>query len=210
MRRTFRTVLCAAATAVCAAVSVPASAAPSAPSAEQTPRAAVVRGGDTIYSSGVACTVGFNVRRNNVYYALVAPHCANIGVIWYADAARTIPLGHRVAVTTQAGIIQYTNPAVSHPGEVNLLNGTIVDITAAASGTAGQPYCHVGQVSGTRCGTLGPAPTACSAPGDAGGPAFSGTTAIGLIATNNGTCPTGTSTYWPILAIVNGFGLSVY
>ncbi|GLF93162.1 S1 family peptidase [Streptomyces yaizuensis] len=207
MPRTIRTALCAAATVVCAAFSLPATAAQA---AEETPRNPVVRGGDTLHAAGgVACTVGFNVRRGTLYYALLPPSCVNLATTWYADPALTVPAGSRVASTTQVGVVQYTNPAVSHPGEVNLLNGTTVDITAAGTPASGQPYCHVGQVSGQRCGTWGTAASACSTPGDLGGPAFSGTTALGLIARNNGVCPTGTTTYWPI-SVINQFGLSVY
>ncbi|MFE7134265.1 S1 family peptidase [Streptomyces sp. NPDC057638] len=206
MFRVLRAALCATIALLCAAVALPAAAA--------GPPAPVVRGGDSLYGAGVSCTVGFNVRRGNVYYALVSGACADRSPSWYADPAGTLPVGRTALVgppSRDFALIQYTNPAISPVGEVNLLNGGVRDITDAALPVSGQSYCHVGQVSGLRCGTWTPQGTACSVPGDIGGPAFSGGTALGLISRSSGVCPAGTTSgYEPVLALLAAYGLTVY
>jgi len=183
-----------------------------------------IRGGDLLYSSGGICTVGFNARGGSTYYAIVGSHCTGTtGSTWYADSARTVPAG----VTAASGLIRYTNTALSYPGEVSLGGGTTRDITGSAAPYVGQSVCHVGRTSGMRCGTVrqlnvtvqypqGPlyglfTSSACAEAGDSGGPAFSGTTALGVIVGGSGNCRTGGTTYYePVNRVLTAHGLTLY
>ncbi|GGV44226.1 hypothetical protein GCM10010293_51380 [Streptomyces griseoflavus] len=194
--------------------------------------AVAVRGGDTLYSTGIRCTVGFNARSGSVLYALVAGRCAQGAHTWYADAALTVPVGITAGVSFPGddyASIRYTNTAVAYPGEVSLGPGHGVrDITGAAKPVVGQSICHVGRTSGHRCGTVQAVnltvnygggvvvqglfrSTICSEPGDAGGPAFSGSTALGIIVGSGGNCSSGGHTYYqPVTEWLAAYGLSVY
>ncbi|BFO18063.1 hypothetical protein SHKM778_44510 [Streptomyces sp. KM77-8] len=188
-----------------------------------------VRGGDTLYSTGTRCTVGFNARSGSTTYALVPGRCAQGAHTWYADPALTLPVGVTAGVSfpgNDYASIRYTNTAVAYPGEVALGTGTR-DITGAAHPVVGQTVCHVGRTSGYRCGTVQAVnltvnygdgivsglfrSTVCSEPGDAGGPAFSGGTALGIIVGSTGTCASGGFThYQPVTEWLAAYGLTVY
>lgn len=201
-----------------------------APAASAAPSA--VRGGDRLYGdSGAVCTVGFNARRGDAYYGLVAGHCLVGGdTTWYADPALTVPVGTTAGHSfpgNDYGIVRYTNSALSYPGEVNL-GGVLRDITGAANVRVGQSVCHAGRTSGLHCGTVtalnatinygggyvvyGLIQTnACVEPGDSGGPAFSGTLAVGLILGGNGNCSIGGTTFHqPVTEVLAAYGLALY
>ncbi|HEX5569021.1 MAG TPA: S1 family peptidase [Streptomyces sp.] len=219
MRRshTLATVLAALAALVTALLTAPTASA-AVPSA--------IRGGDVLYGSGGdTCTVGFNARSDSTYYAIVSSSCTPnlFGGTWYADPDRTV----RVGMTAGYGLIRYINIALSYPGEVSLGGGTTQDITGSAAPHVGQSVCHVGRSSGTRCGTVrqlnvtvqypeGPVhglftSSACAQHGDNGGPAFSGTTALGLVVGGSGSCATGGTTYYqPITKVLADHGLRLY
>ncbi|MBN3928443.1 streptogrisin B precursor [Streptomyces verrucosisporus] len=208
----------------------PAASAASTTSASAAPIA--VRGGDVLYDSqGHRCMVAFNARRGTAYYGLAAGHCmGSEPTTWYADAARTVPVGTTAARSfpgNDYGIIRYTNTTLSYPGEVSLGGGAVRDITGAASPRVGQSVCHVGRATGLRCGTVTAVnvtvnypggivyglfrSNACSEPGDTAGPAFSGTTALGVIVGGSGNCVYGGATYYqPVTEILAAYGLSLY
>ncbi|MFK0118127.1 S1 family peptidase [Streptomyces sp. NPDC090994] len=192
---------------------------------------AVVRGGDPLYSTTARCTVGFNARSGATLYALVSGRCAQDGDgTWYADAALTVPVGVTAGVSypgNDHGTIRYTDTSGSYPGEVSLGGAGIRDITASAGPAVGQPVCHVGRTTGYRCGTVqavnmtvdygGGAVSGlfrsnvCSEAGDAGGPAFSGGTALGIVVGSSGDCAVGGFTYYqPVVEWLSAYGLSVY
>ncbi|MFI2780302.1 S1 family peptidase [Streptomyces sp. ALB3] len=195
-------------------------------------RAAVaVRGGDSLYSAGTRCTVGFNARSGSTLYALVSGRCAQGARTWYADAALTVAVGVTAGVSfpgNDYASVRYTNTSIAYPGEVSLGPDTGTrDITHAANPVVGQSVCHVGRVTGYHCGTVqavnvtinygGGAvyglfrSTICSEPGDAGGPAFSGGTALGIIVGSSGNCSSGGHTYYqPVTELLSAYGLSVY
>ncbi|WP_031506745.1 S1 family peptidase [Streptomyces megasporus] len=192
-----------------------------APGASATPIA--IRGGDTLYGDGTRCTVSFNARGGGTYYGIIAGHCAGTGTTWYADAARTVPVG----TTAGNGLVRYTNTALSYPGEINLGGGAVQDITGAAAPRYGQSVCHLGRSGGLRCGRVtglnltinygGDIVTglfrtdACTEAGDAGGPTFSGTTALGVIVGGSGNCSFGGTTFHqPITEFLAAHGLSLY
>ncbi|MFH8469177.1 S1 family peptidase [Streptomyces sp. NPDC017991] len=193
--------------------------------------AVVVRGGDTLYSTVGRCTVGFNARSGSTMYAFVSGRCAQGATTWYADAALTVGVGVTAGVSfpgNDYASVRYTNTAVSYPGEVSLGAGAGTrDITGAANPVVGQSICHVGRVGGYRCGSVQAVnvtvnygggvvsglfrSTICSEPGDTGGPAFSGGTALGVIVGGSGNCSSGGVTYYqPVVEWLSAFGLSIY
>lgn len=207
-----------------AASAAPASAASAAPTA--------VRGGDVLHSDdGRRCVVAFNARGGGTYHGLVAGHCMGATAsTWYADVARTVPVGvtaGRSFPGNDYGVIRYTNPSLSYPGEMNLGGGAVRDITGAAAPRVGQSVCHMGRNTGLRCGTVTAVNVTvnypggivyglfrsnlCSEPGDSGGPAFSGTTALGVIVGGSGNCASGGVTFYqPVTEILAEYGLSLY
>ncbi|MEU9556465.1 S1 family peptidase [Streptomyces fumanus] len=201
---------------------------PDARAGEARAGAVVVRGGNTLYSAGGArCTVGFNARSGSTLYALMAGRCVEgAGGTWYADSTLTVVVGTTAGVSfpgNDYAVIRYTNTAVSYPGEVSLGGGGVQDITAAANPAVGQQICHVGRTSGYRCGTVRALNASinygggvvsglfvsniCSEPGDVGGPAFSGGTALGIIVGSSGAC---TTYYQPVVELLSMYGLSIY
>ncbi|MFF7604405.1 trypsin-like serine protease [Streptomyces parvulus] len=206
------------------------------PVANAAPRdgtaALAVRGGDVLYSAGSRCTVGFNARSGSAEYALLSGRCAQTaGTTWYADAALTVPVGVTAGVSfpgNDYATVRYTGSTVARPGEVTLGAGSGTrDITAAAHPVVGQSVCHVGRTTGYRCGTVQAVnvtvnygggsvsglfrSNVCSEPGDVGGPAFSGGTALGIIVGSSGNCSSGGVTYYqPVVEWLSVYGLSVY
>lgn len=201
-----------------------------APVASAAPTA--VRGGDTLYGNGGArCTVTFNALGGSTYYGILAGHCAGTSTTWYADSARTVPVGTTAGYSfpgSDYGLVRYTNTALSYPGEINLGGGVVRDITGAAAPRIGQSVCHLGRSSGMHCGMVtglnvtvnygggnivyGLIKTnVCSEAGDTGGPAFSGTTALGLISGGSGNCTSGGTTFHqPITEVLAAYGLTLY
>jgi streptogrisin B len=130
--------------------------------------------------------VGFNAQSGSAYYAILSGRCV--------DAAG---------------------------------GGSSADINGAASPAVGQSVCRAGRVGGIHCGTITslnntisyPEGTvyglfrssACSAPGDIGGPAFSGGKALGLIVGASGSCASGGSTYYqPVAEALARYGLTLH
>lgn len=193
--------------------------------------AVAVRGGDTLYSTGTRCTVGFNARSGSTLYALISGRCAQGAHTWYADPALTVDVGVTAGVSfpgNDYASVRYTNTAVAYPGEISLGVGAGTrDITNAAYPVVGQSVCHVGRTTGYRCGTAQALNVTinygegavyglfrsnlCSEPGDTGGPAFSGGTALGIIVGSSGNCSSGGVTYYqPVSEWLSAYGLSVY
>ncbi|MBQ0983577.1 streptogrisin B precursor [Streptomyces sp. F63] len=194
--------------------------------------AVAVRGGDTLYGTGATrCTVGFNARSGSTSYALVSGRCAQGVQTWYADSALTVRVGVTAGVSfpgNDYASIRYTNTDVAYPGEISLGGGAGThDITRAANPVVGQTICHVGRTTGHRCGAVQAVNVTvnygggtvyglfrsniCSEPRDAGGPAFSGGTAVGIIVGGSGNCSSGGVTYYqPVAEGLSAYGLSVY
>ncbi|MCP9994147.1 S1 family peptidase [Streptomyces albogriseolus] len=193
--------------------------------------AVAVRGGDTLYSTGTRCTVGFNARSGSILHALISGRCAQDARTWYADPALTVGVGVTAGVSfpgNDYASVRYTNTAVAYPGEISLGVGADTrDITNAAYPVVGQSVCHVGRTTGYRCGTVQALNVTinhgegavyglfrsnlCSEPGDTGGPAFSGGTALGVIVGSSGNCSSGGVTYYqPVSEWLSAYGLSVY
>lgn len=200
--------------------------------AASTAKAVEVRGGNLIYSNaGTRCTVGFNARGGTTYYGLVSGRCAQGATNWYADAALTVFVGTTAGSSfpgNDYALVRYTTgTAVTFPGEITLGGAGTQDITSAANPSVGQSLCHVGRTTGVRCGTVTalnisvqyPEGTVhglfssniCAEPGDVGGPAFSGSVALGIIAAASGSCASGGATYYqPVVEWLAVYGLSLY
>ncbi|GGS62215.1 S1 family peptidase [Streptomyces griseoviridis] len=191
----------------------------------------VVHGGDTLYSTAGRCTVGFNARSGSTMYGSVTGRCAQgAGATWYADPALTVAVGVTAGVSypgNDYAAVRYTDTTGSYPGEVSLGSAGTRDITAAANPVVGQQVCHAGRTTDYRCGTVQAVnvtvnygggivyglfrSNVCSEPGDIGGPAFSGGTALGIIAGSSGNCASGGFTYYqPVVEWLSAYGLSIY
>jgi streptogrisin D len=188
-----------------------------------------IRGGDAIYTSGARCSLGFNVRTSSLtYYFLTAGHCTNLGSTW--TLADGTVIGTRAGTSfpgNDYGIVRYTNTGISHPGTVNLYNGTSQDITHASNAFVGESVCRSGSTTGVHCGSVTATnatvnyaqgtvtglikTNVCAEPGDSGGSLFDGTAAVGLTSGGSGNCSSGGTTFFqPVTEPLGVYGVSVY
>jgi streptogrisin D len=188
-----------------------------------------IRGGDAIYTGQYRCSLGFNVRSGSTYYFLTAGHCGNLGPNWYSNAAKTTLLG-----TTQGSsfpgndyaIVKYTGTA-THPGSVDLYNGSTQDITSSGNAVVGQSVKRSGSTTGVHSGTVQAVnatvnyaegsvsglikTNVCAEGGDSGGSLFAGTKALGLTSGGSGNCTSGGQTFFqPVTEALSVYGVSVY
>jgi streptogrisin D len=188
-----------------------------------------ISGGDAIYGSSYRCSLGFNVRRGSTYFFLTAGHCTNLASTWYANSSHSVVLGTRTGTSfpgNDYGIVQYTG-SVSHPGNVDLYNGSKQDITSAGNAYVGQTVRRSGSTTGVHSGrvtalnaTVNYAQgtvygliktTVCAEPGDSGGSLFAGSTALGLTSGGSGNCSSGGTTFFqPVTEPLGVYGVSVY
>ncbi|MEU3791210.1 S1 family peptidase [Streptomyces fructofermentans] len=191
-----------------------------------------IRGGTVLYAAtGAQCVVGFNAKGNGVFYGVMVGHCSGTHTTtWYADAARTVQVGVTAGASfpiDDYGVVRYTSNTLNLPGDIALGGGVNQDITGVASPTVGQSVCHAGRTSGVHCGRVTALnvtvnysegavhglirSTACSEPGDAGAPAYSGTLAVGFLVGSSGNCTSGgVSYYQPVAEVLSDFGLTLY
>jgi streptogrisin D len=189
-----------------------------------------ISGGDAIYGGQARCSLGFNVRSGTTYYFLTAGHCGNLASTWYANSARTTVLGSVVGSSFPSNdyaIVRYTNTSISHPGNVDLHNGTTQDITSAGNAFVGESVRRSGSTTGVHNGTVTGVnvtvnyaqgtvsglirTNVCAEGGDSGGALFDGTKAIGLTSGGTGSCSTGGTTYFqPVTEALSRYGVSVY
>jgi streptogrisin A/streptogrisin B len=191
-----------------------------------TPR---VASGDAIENSQYRCSLGFNVRSGNTYYALTAGHCtAEGGTTWTSGS------GALLGTTADSqfpgndyGLIKLSSPASANDGRVDLYNGSYQDITSAGNASVGERVTRSGSTSGVHSGTVQAVNTTvryqegtvtgviqtnvCSEHGDSGGPLFDGSKAIGLTSGGSGDCSRGGTTFFqPVTEPLNVYGLSVF
>jgi streptogrisin D len=190
-----------------------------------------INGGSAIYGGNSRCSLGFNVRNSSgTYFFLTAGHCTNIASTWYANASHTTVLGSRAGTsfpTNDYGIVRYTNASVSHPGTVNLYNGSSQDITGARTPAVNETVRRSGSTTGVHSGRVTALnatvnypqgtvyglirTTVCAEPGDSGGSLFSGTSALGLTSGGSGNCSSGGTTFFqPVTEPLNVYGVNVY
>jgi streptogrisin D len=190
---------------------------------------AKINGGSAIYGGQYRCSLGFNVRSGTTYYFLTAGHCGNIASTWYANSSHTTVLGNTAGSSfpgNDYAIVRYTG-SVTHPGTVNLYNGTSQDITSAATPTVNQTVYRSGSTTGVHSGRVTALnatvtyaegtvsglirTTVCAEGGDSGGPLFAGTTAYGLTSGGSGNCSSGGTTFFqPVTEALNVYGVNVY
>jgi len=189
-----------------------------------------IAGGDAIYTSSFRCSLGFNVRSGTTYYFLTAGHCGNLGATWYANSSHTTVLGTRTGTSfpgNDYAIVRYTNTAITHPGVVDLYNGTTQDITTAGNAFVGESVRRSGSTTGVHSGTVTAInatvnyaegtvtglirTTVCAEGGDSGGSLFAGSTALGLTSGGSGNCTSGGTTFFqPVTEPLSVFGVSVF
>lgn len=189
-----------------------------------------INGGDAIYGGNFRCSLGFNVRSGTTYFFLTAGHCGNAASTWYANSSHTTVLGTTAGSSfpgNDYAIVRYTNTSISHPGTVDLYNGSNQDITSAATPAVGQTVRRSGSTTGVHSGTVTALnqtvryaegtvsglirTTVCAEPGDSGGPLFNGTTAYGLTSGGSGNCSSGGTTFFqPVTEALSVYGVSVY
>ena len=190
----------------------------------------LLNGGRPIYGGGFRCSLGFNVRSGNTYYFLTAGHCTNGASSWYTDSGRTNRIGPRTGTSfpgNDYGIVRFDNPNVTHPGSVNLYNGSSQNITTAGNAFVGQSVRRSGSTTGVHGGTVTALnatanypqgrvtglirTSVCAEPGDSGGALFAGTTALGLTSGGSGNCSSGGITlFQPVTEPLAVFGVSVF
>lgn len=188
-----------------------------------------ISGGTAIYGGGYRCSLGFNVVSGSTYYFLTAGHCGNLSTTWYSNSGQSTVLGTRSGTSfpgNDYAIIRYTGSA-THPGDVNLYNGTTQDITSAAIPAVGATVYRSGSTTGVHSGrvtalnaTVNYAEgsvsglirtTVCAEGGDSGGSLYAGTVAYGLTSGGNGNCTSGGTTYFqPVTEALSVYGVSVF
>lgn len=188
-----------------------------------------MRGGTAIYGSNYRCSLGFNVRSNSTYYFVTAGHCANRASTWYADPSHSKVIGNRAGSSfpgNDYGIVKYAI-GVSHPGGINLHNGSTRDITSAPRPYVGEQVQRSGGTTGVRGGKIAALgvtvnyaegtvtglikTSVCAEAGDSGGPLFDDGRALGITSGASGTCSNGgISFYQPVREALNRYGVSVY
>ena len=210
-------------------------------------KATEVVGGHGIASSGWLCSAGFNAKNSSgANYTITAGHCVpGTGNTWYMqwNSARigvqnfSRNGGGTDASPWQCGdcaTIQANDPGIAPGGGIRYRGGTWRDITTSRWAVSGEQIQRVGVNSqdGAHRITLVKATVtiggkqmkgmhetnACALAGDSGGPAFAGTTALGLLSggTDETTCSdnsdhSGVFNYLePIQRVLNERGLYVY
>jgi streptogrisin D len=186
-------------------------------------------GGDAIYGGGYRCSLGFNVVKGGTYYFLTAGHCGNLASTWYTNSSLTTVAGTRAGSSfpgNDYALVRYTG-SVSHPGTVDLYNGTSQDIRTAGNAYVGETVRRSGSTTHVHSGSVqalnatvnyaqgrvyGLIKTnVCAEPGDSGGALFAGTTALGLTSGGSGNCTSGGTTYFqPVTEPLSVYGVSVY
>lgn len=182
-------------------------------------------GGDPVPGGSYRCVIAFNARdAAGAYYFLTSSSCGGrIGMVFYSGSS---PVGTTVAVGPDWAIVKYA-AGITPPGNVDLYNGAYQDITTAAAAYVGEPVKRSGVTTGVHSGTVtalnvtlntaegthtGLIKTnVCAEAGDAGGPLFDGTKALGILVASSGNCSTGGATFYrPVTEPLAAYGLAVY
>jgi streptogrisin D len=188
-----------------------------------------ISGGTAIYGGGYRCSLGFNVVSGSTYYFLTAGHCGEVANTWYSNSGQTSVLGSTSGFSfpgNDYSLVRYTGSA-THPGNVNLYNGSTQDIVSAGTPAVGATVYRSGSTTGVHSGrvtalnsTVNYAEgsvsglirtTVCAEGGDSGGPLYAGTVAYGLTSGGSGNCSSGGVTYFqPVTEALSVYGVSVY
>jgi streptogrisin C len=193
-----------------------------------TPRAGIV-GGDAIYLGGARCSVGFSARtRAGASRMITAGHCTRSGGdVRGADNRLIGEVRSSVFDRTGDWGVADVGDGWQATPQVSAAGTTIVRVTGTGTAAVGAPVCRSGSTTGWRCGAViavdvtanydtGPVlgltmTSACSEPGDSGGPFVSGTLALGTLSGGSGDCGVagGDTLYQPIDEVLAQEGLSL-
>lgn len=185
-------------------------------------------GGDAIFAGGGRCSLGFNVvTADGSPGFLTAGHCGVIAEQWSTEQGGAPVATVQEAVFPGEGdfaLLTYDDPAEAGPSAVDVGDGQLFAIEAAAEAEVGQPVFRMGSTTGLFDGEVTGLEatvnypegtvtgliqtTVCAEPGDSGGPMFTEDgSAVGLTSGGSGDCTTGGVTFFqPVttaLAAVN-------
>lgn len=178
-----------------------------------TPKA---RGGDSMWSDGgVGCTLGFNVKRNGTPYILTAGHCTSHGGTWSSGNVSGATVVHSNFPGDDFGLL--TRPNGTGPGQIN----TGQQITSAGDAYVGEWFQSQGMTTGNHWGEVTGVDVTIYYPegaiyhlfatnyatghGDSGGPAYDGSTGLGILSGGNST----DSYFYPLTRAMNAYGVSL-
>ena len=186
-------------------------------------------GGDAIFTGGARCSIGFSARTlSGAPRMLTAGHCTQKGGdVRGADNQVIGPI--RSSVFGRAGDwgVVDVGPTWSVTSQVAGVGDATTRLIGTASASVGSPVCRSGSTTGRHCGVVtavdvtanyssGPvtgltATSACSEPGDSGGPFVGGSSAVGLLSGGSGDCKgsAGTTLFQPIEPVLRAEGLSL-
>lgn len=188
--------------------------------------------GTAIYTAAGRCSLGYNVFSGAEHYFITAGHCTHAGSTWFADQGLTSRLGSSAGQADvfgaggDYGIVHYDTAGIHAYGTVA---GSGKFITSAGTPVVGLNIRRSGSSTGVQRGFItalnvtvtypGPVTvpgliqtSACSAPGDSGGPLYDGgSIGLGMLSGGNGDCSNGGQTvYQPLAPVLNNFGLTLW
>lgn len=195
------------------------------------PNAEVVGGHNIYLGSGSGCSLGFSAVRNvdGSKRMITAGHCTEgeATVQGYNGAHMGSVASTVFDIEGDFGVSTVVDPWVQ-TAKIERYNGTFGSVSGSTEAPVGASVCRSGYATGYRCGTIHSKEnvviypwrgsyrvvggltrnTACSGPGDSGGPVVSGTQAQGIHsgATVHACSYDGTSYYQPINEILTKHG----
>lgn len=196
-----------------------------------TPTAEVVGGHNIYFGSGSGCSLGFSAIRNvdGSKRMITAGHCTEgeATVRGYDGAHMGSVVSTVFDLEGDFGVSTVVDPWVQ-TAKIERYNGTFGSVSGSTEAPVGASVCRSGYATGYRCGTIQSrenvliypwrgsyrvvggltSSTACSGPGDSGGPVVSGTQAQGIHsgATVHACSYDGTSYYQPINEVLTKYG----
>jgi streptogrisin D len=188
-------------------------------------------GGDAIFAGGGRCSLGFNVlTADGTPGFLTAGHCGVIAAEW-SDEQNGDPIATvQDAVFPGEGdfaLLTYDDPAEDAQSVVDIGDGQLFEITAAAEAEVGQQVFRMGSTTGLFDGDVVALDatvnypegtvtgliqtTVCAEPGDSGGPLFTEEgTAVGLTSGGSGDCTVGGVTFFqPVTTALEAVGATI-
>jgi streptogrisin D len=188
-------------------------------------------GGDAIFAEGARCSLGFNVTTaDGTPGFLTAGHCGVAFDTW-SDEADGAPIATvEEALFPGAGdfsLLTYDDPATEAASAVDVGNGQLFQINAAAEAEVGQQVFRMGSTTGLFDGDVTALDatvnypegtvtgliqtTVCAEPGDSGGPLFTDDgNAIGLTSGGSGDCTNGGVTFFqPVTTALEAVGATI-
>ncbi|WP_269476447.1 S1 family peptidase [Phytohabitans suffuscus] len=190
--------------------------------AHPAPRADVYGGDPFRTAAGGRCSASFTV----VGGFLTARHCASrVGEPVYTPGGLRMGQVAAVGPATSDYAFVRLDPGWNPVGRIRA-GASLLPVAGATSAPVGAAVCRLGSTTGWRCGTVqaknvtvvyaGGAvhgltrTSACSEPGDSGGPFLAGSQAQGITSGGSGNCTTGGVTYFqPVGVPLAALGLTL-